>query len=171
MLTRIFGRYSKLRFCDFQRRIMTQNGTTKYELRFSRVHEDAKQPIYSSANAAGMDLSSCEDAVVPAKGKMLVNIGLKLAIPHGYYGRVAPRSGLAVKNFIDVGAGVIDEDYRGELKVLLFNFGENDFHVKKGERVAQLLVEKVLHCELLEIPESELDVTVRGAAGFGSTGV
>ncbi|KAI6204987.1 hypothetical protein M3Y94_00740800 [Aphelenchoides besseyi] len=171
MLTRVFGRCSELRFYEFQRRIMTQNGATKYELRFSRVHEDAKQPIYSSANAAGMDLHSCEDAMVPAKGKMLVGTGLKLAIPHGYYGRVAPRSGLAVKNFIDVGAGVIDEDYRGELKILLFNFGENDFYVKKGERVAQLLIEKVLHCELLEVAESELDVTVRGVGGFGSTGV
>lgn len=89
---------------------------------FARVDENAKIPVYSSSHAAGMDLFACENATVPARGKALVNIGLKTAIPSGYYGRIAPRSGLALKNFIDVGAGVIDEDYRGELKVLLFNF-------------------------------------------------
>lgn len=66
----------------------------------------------------------------------MVSTGISMAIPEGYYGRVAPRSGLAVKNFIDVGAGVIDSDYRGELKVLLFNFSEVDFEVKKGDRIA-----------------------------------
>lgn len=105
-------------------------------------------------------------------------------MPPGYYGRVAPRSGLAVKNFIDVGAGVIDEDYRGEVKVLLFNFSDQDFQVKTGDRIAQLVCEQVLgrnykkfinpifqicRPELKEV--EELDDTQRGHGGFGSTGV
>jgi dUTP pyrophosphatase len=94
-----------------------------------------------------------------------------MAIPTGYYARVAPRSGLAVKNFIDVGAGVIDEDYRGDVKVLLFNFGETDFEVKIGDRIAQLLIEKILHAQIAEVNEKQLTSTVRGSGGFGSTGV
>ena len=86
--------------------------------------------------AVGYDLVSAEDVSVKAKNKYLVSTGLSMAIPEGYYGRVAPRSGLAVKNFIDVGAGVLDPDYRGEVKVLLFNFSEVDFEVKKGDRIA-----------------------------------
>lgn len=96
---------------------------------------------------------------------------MKMAIPAGYYGRVAPRSGLAVKNFIDVGAGVIDEDYRGEVKVLLFNFGEQPFKVSPGDRIAQLLVEPVMQPRLEQVAESALDSTERGEGGFGSTGV
>ena len=83
---------------------------------------------------------------------------------------MAPRSGLAVKNFIDVGAGVIDADYRGEVKVLLFNLDqEKDFAVKEGDRIAQLIIEKYTPTELVE--ETDLDDTARGAGGFGSTGV
>lgn len=77
-----------------------------------------------------------EDCVVKSKDKFLVKTGISIAIPEGFYGRVAPRSGLAVKKFIDVGAGVVDADYRGEVMVLLFNFGKEDFEVKKGERIA-----------------------------------
>lgn len=73
---------------------------------------------------------------VPAKGKALISTGIAMAIPEGNYGRIAPRSGLAAKYFIDVGAGVIDSDYRGEVKVLLFNFGDTDFKVSKGDRIA-----------------------------------
>ena len=87
----------------------------------------------------------------------------------GNYGRIAPRSGLAAKHMIDVGAGVIDSDYRGEVKVLLFNLGEKDFEVNKGDRVAQLIIEKYTITQMTEV--KELDDTVRGAGGFGSTGV
>ena len=91
-----------------------------------------------------------------------------MAIPIGNYGRVAPRSGLAVKNFIDVGAGVIDADYRGEVKVLLFNFSDSDFKVSPGDRIAQLIIEKYTRTEIEEV--DDLDTTVRGEGGFGSTG-
>lgn len=84
-------------------------------------------------------------------------------------GRIAPRSGLAAKNFIDVGAGVIDADYRGPVKVLLFNHGETGFEVKEGDRVAQLVLERIYTPEVEEV--EELEESVRGAGGFGSTGV
>ena len=84
-------------------------------------------------------------------------------------GRIAPRSGLAAKNFIDTGAGVIDADYRGPVKVLLFNHGETDFEVKEGDRIAQLVIERIYTPEVVEV--QELEASVRGAGGFGSTGV
>lgn len=93
---------------------------------------------------------------------------LQISIPEGCYGRVAPRSGLAAKNFIDVGAGVVDADYRGNLCVILFNFGKEDFIVRRGDRIAQLICEKISYPELEEV--ESLDETTRGEGGFGSTG-
>ena len=93
---------------------------------------------------------------------------LQIAVPEGCYGRVAPRSGLAAKKFIDVGAGVIDYDYRGNVGVVLFNFGDEDFKVSKGDRIAQLICEKISYPQLEQC--KTLDVTERGAGGFGSTG-
>ncbi len=86
----------------------------------------------------------------------------------GTDGRVAPRSGLASKHFIDTGAGVIDSDYRGQVKVLLFNHAETDFEVKEGDRVAQLIIERIYTPEVVVV--EELEESVRGAGGFGSTG-
>ena len=94
---------------------------------------------------------------------------LSIACPPNTYARIAPRSGLAVKKFIDVGAGVVDADYRGPVGVVLFNFGEDDFHVKVGDRVAQLILERISMAETKEV--SDLDETQRGEVGFGSTGV
>ena len=97
----------------------------------------ARLPVKGSAFAAGYDLHASEATSVPASGKALVSTGLAFSIPHGNYGRIAPRSGLAVKNFIDVGAGVIDSDYRGEVKVLLFNLSQDaDFTINPGDRIA-----------------------------------
>ena len=112
---------------------------------------------------------SAHDCVVPARGKELVKTDLSIAIPLGTYARVAPRSGLAWKKFIDVGAGVVDYDYRGNVGVILFNHGDEDFEVKKGDRVAQLILEQILTPEVVEC--DDLDDTARGAGGFGSTGV
>jgi dUTP pyrophosphatase len=105
--------------------------------------------MLGSVNAAGYDMFASEPTTIPAHGKKLVSTGVSMAIPVGNYGRIAPRSGLACKNFIDVGAGVIDADYRGELKVLLFNFGETDFQVAEGDRIAQLIIEKYTQTELV----------------------
>ena len=108
----------------------------KILLKIKKLVPYAELPYKGSALAAGYDLVSSEDISVKSKTRQLVSTGISMAIPGGYYGRVAPRSGLAVKNFIDVGAGVIDSDYRGEVKVLLFNFSDIDFEIKKGDRIA-----------------------------------
>ncbi|RWS01421.1 deoxyuridine 5' [Dinothrombium tinctorium] len=138
-------------------------------LKFKKLTENAFTPTKGSKSAAGFDLHSAYDYVIKAKGKEMVKTDLQVMIPEGCYGRVAPRSGLAWKSFIDVGAGVIDSDYRGNLCVILFNFGDSDFKVNKGDRIAQLI------CERIELPEleevKEIEETVRGENGFGSTGV
>lgn len=113
-------------------------------------------------------IHSAYDYTVPAHGKEMVKTDLQVEIPDGCYGRVAPRSGLAVKNFIDVGAGVIDQDYRGNVGVVLFNHSETSFDIKKGDRIAQLICEQITHPELVEV--DSLTETERGAGGFGSTG-
>jgi dUTP pyrophosphatase len=130
---------------------------------------DAILPTRGSDGSVGYDLYSVVDTVVPSQaGNALVGTGIALSIPPGCYGRVAPRSGLAVKHCIQVGAGVIDPDYTGEVKVVLFNHGDKDFEVKKGDRIAQLVLEK---CDTPIIKEiGLLDETLRGSDGFGSTG-
>ena len=127
-------------------------------------------PSKGSEFAAGYDMYALKAAIVPAKGKALIQTGIAMAIPEGNYGRIAPRSGLAAKHMIDVGAGVIDADYRGEVRILLFNLGETDFEVKAEDRIAQLIIEKYTPTTLVEV-EGKLEETVRGSGGFGSTGV
>ena len=105
---------------------------------------------------------------IPARGKGLVKTDIQIKVPHGTYGRIAPRSGLSLKNHIDIGAGVVDEDYRGNVGVVMFNHAETEFVVKKGDRIAQLVCEKIAYPEI-EVMES-LDNTERGEGGFGSTG-
>ena len=131
---------------------------------------DAIIPTRGSDGAVGYDLYSSEDATVPCQaGRALVGTGIALSIPDGLYGRVAPRSGLAVKHCINVGAGVIDPDYTGEVKVVLFNHGTEDFEIKKGDRIAQLVLER---CETPPIEEINIvEDTERGSGGFGSTGL
>lgn len=137
-------------------------------LLFKRLHAEAKLPTRGSARAAGLDLCSVERLTIPSGGRAAVRTGLAVAIPVGFYGRVAPRSGLAVRQGVDVLAGVIDSDYRGEILCALVNLGEEPFEVEPGARVAQLVVEAIA------LPRAEwaedLDETERGAGGFGSTG-
>lgn len=137
-------------------------------LRFAKLTPNAFSPTHGSKFAAGHDLYSAYDYAIPPKGKQLCFTDIQIACPEGCYGRVAPRSGLANKHFIDVGAGVIDQDYRGNVGVILFNFGSEQFHVKKGDRIAQLILERIYIPELEEL--QSLDETERGAGGFGSTG-
>ncbi|XP_004396582.1 PREDICTED: deoxyuridine 5'-triphosphate nucleotidohydrolase, mitochondrial isoform X2 [Odobenus rosmarus divergens] len=137
-------------------------------LRFVRLSEHATAPTKGSARAAGYDLYSAYDYTLPPMEKALVKTDIQVALPSGCYGRVAPRSGLAAKHFIDVGAGVIDEDYRGNVGVVLFNFGKEKFQVKKGDRIAQLICERIFYPEIEEV--QVLDDTERGSGGFGSTG-
>lgn len=140
-----------------------------HPLMVKKLSLNAQLPERASSKAAGYDLFSAEDKIIPANGRAVVATDLSIALPPNTYGRVAPRSGLAVKHFIDVGAGVIDEDYRGPLGVVLFNFSDNEFQIKKGDRIAQLLIECIKTPPVLEV--ESLDNTERGQSGFGSTGM
>jgi len=137
-------------------------------LRFAKLSENAFTPTRGSSLAAGYDLYSAYEYTVPAGGKTVALTDIQIALPDGCYGRVAPRSGLAAKFFIDVGAGVIDQDYRGNVGVVLFNFGQEPFKVSKGDRIAQLILERIYIPDLQEV--KNLDETDRGEGGFGSTG-
>ena len=136
-------------------------------IKFLRLHQDAKLPTRGSEHAAGLDLYSVETVSIAPGKRAGVKIGVSVAIPVGYYGRVAPRSGLAMERGIDVMAGVIDSDYRGEIVCVLVNLGEEPVQLGRGTRVAQLIVEAIITPE----PEwvDELENTGRGSAGFGST--
>jgi len=139
------------------------------ELFVKKLSPTAILPVRGSSRSAGYDLSSAHDVTIPAHGKGIAKTDLAIALPSGTYGRIAPRSGLAWKKHIDVGAGVIDEDYRGNVGVVLFNHAKDDLHIKAGDRVAQLILEKIAIAQVKEV--KELDDTARGAGGFGSTGV
>lgn len=137
-------------------------------LRVKRLHSDAQLPVRGSPGAAGYDLTSMEAVVVLPGKRAVVATGVSVELPPGVYGRVAPRSGLAVKHGIQVGAGVIDPDYRGELKVVLFNHDMNPYVIKPGYRIAQLVLERYEAPGVEEVFEST--ETQRGEGGFGSTG-
>ena len=140
-------------------------------VRFERIHPDAILPAYAHPSDAGMDLKSVEDLVIKPFERALVHTGLKMELPPMYEAQVRPRSGLALKNGITVlnTPGTIDSGYRGEIGVILANFGKEDFAVKKGDRIAQLVFAPVTQPEVVEI--DAVGVSDRGEGGFGSTGV
>lgn len=137
-------------------------------LEFMRLHPQAKLPTRGSKYSAGLDLYSIESLLIAARARVTVRTGLSVAIPRGFYGRVAPRSGLAVKHGLDVLAGVIDSDYRGEIICALINHGDDPLEIEAGMRIAQLIIESI------ETPtptwSEDLSETKRGSGGFGSTG-
>jgi dUTP pyrophosphatase len=142
-------------------------------IRFVRTDPEARVPAYMSAGAAGLDLCACLPGGRRTLGpgeRVLVGTGLALAIPAGYESQVRPRSGLALKHGVTVlnSPGTIDSDYRGEVKVLLVNHGQEPFVIEAGERIAQLVVAPVVQAQLVEV--DALDDTARGAGGYGSTG-
>lgn len=137
-------------------------------LRFVKQTDKALSPVKGSAKAAGFDLRSAYDATVPARGNALIKTDLQIELPPGCYGRIAPRSGLALKHQIDVGAGIVDEDYRGNVGVVLFNHSDQPFNISHGDRIAQLICQRIYYPELQKV--KELDKTERGTGGFGSTG-
>ncbi|GMN02039.1 dUTP diphosphatase [Erythrobacter sp. MTPC3] len=132
--------------------------------------EGLSLPAYATGGAAGMDVVSAEDVTIAPGARHAVATGLSMAIPQGYEIQVRPRSGLAFKHGITVPntPGTIDSDYRGELKVLLINHGTDAFVIARGDRVAQLVLAPVVHASWHEV--DELDETMRGDGGFGSTG-
>ena len=125
-------------------------------------------PQYAHAGDAGADITASEKITIPPRERSLVSTGVRLEIPEGCVGLIWPRSGLAVKKGIDCGAGVIDSHYRGEIKVLLFNHSDTEFQIEPGDRIAQILIQKVERVEFL--PADQLNETARKDAGFGSTG-
>lgn len=153
-----------------------------------RLHPDAVLPAYQTEGAAGMDL--CADGKeatteswrreshdwtslsIHPQEAWLLSTGIALAIPPGYEGQIRPRSGLAAKHGITVlnSPGTIDADYRGEVKVLLINLGQEAVTIQAGDRIAQLVIAPVARAALVDVGDSELSDTVRGVAGFGSTG-
>lgn len=137
-------------------------------LEFQRLDDRAVLPTRGSSAAAGLDLYSVEDLVLGPNVRVLARTGVSVAIPEGFYGRVAPRSGLAVKHGLDVMAGVIDADYRGELKCLLHNGGEETISIPAGSKICQLIIEKIITPKA--VWSDQLTATARGTGGFGSTG-
>ena len=127
-------------------------------------------PAYATEGAAGMDVLAAVDVVLAPGGRHAVATGLSLAIPAGFEVQVRPRSGLALKHGISLpnAPGTIDSDYRGELKIILINHGSDDFAVRRGDRIAQLVLAPVTRASWLEV--DDLDETARGEGGFGSTG-
>jgi dUTP pyrophosphatase len=155
-------------------KVLSQNSTMQpakaplSTLNFKRLDPRAVLPTRGSATAAGLDLYSIHDIQIKPHQRILARTGLAVAIPHGFYGRVAPRSGLAVKNGLDVLAGVIDSDYRGEICCALLNTGDESIELSQGSRLCQLIIEHII----TPTPNwsDELEETPRGDGGFGSTG-
>jgi len=125
-------------------------------------------PEYSSTGAAGADLRASEAVTIAAGDRAAVPTAIRLQIPPGHVGLVWPRSGLAVRHGIDTLAGVIDSDYRGEVRVVLVNHGDEPFRIERGDRIAQLLVQRVERAAFVAVPS--IEETDRGGGGFGSTG-
>lgn len=139
-------------------------------LAVKRLHADAVLPSYAHRGDAGLDLSTVEDVVLGPGERAAVPTGLAMAIPEGWVGLVHPRSGLARRHGVTVtnAPGTIDAGYRGEVQVLLVNLGQERVELAAGERIAQLLLQRVGHADVVEV--HELEDTARGDGGFGSTG-
>lgn len=145
----------------------------KINVKVEKINKEAQLPCYMSKHASGMDLCACLDKKVKLKHMevALIPTGIRMSIPAGYEIQVRPRSGLAFKYGISVlnTPGTIDADYRGEIKVILINFGKKVFVVNPNDRIAQLVLAKVERAEIKTV--KSLDETKRGSGGFGHTGV
>ena len=135
------------------------------------VGKGGKVPRYATEGAAGLDLCSAEDIFLDPMERRRVGTGIRVAIPCGYEGQVRPRSGLALRLGLGMvnSVGTIDSDYRGEIGIILINFGSNRIEIGKGERIAQLVVCPVARADMIEVDEIPFD-SERGEGGFGSTG-
>lgn len=138
-------------------------------LRVQFLSSNARMPRRASPRSAGFDLSSAANTIVPSGGRVVIKTDLRIACPEGTYARIASRSGLAVKHHVDCVAGVVDADYRGNVCVVLCNSGDEDYEVRIGDRIAQLILEQI--CMAQAVSVEELPHTARGVSGFGSTGV
>ena len=141
----------------------------KIKIKIKKVNPDAIIPNYAHSGDAGMDIYSCEDCSINPKERFLVSTGLSIELPEGYVSFIKDKSGIAYKKGITTMAGVIEYTYRGEYKVLLFNTSDEVYTIKKGEKIAQLVILPVTTAEIEEV--SELSDTPRGEGSFGSTGL
>ena len=132
------------------------------------LHEDAKLPSRGSDESAGLDLHTIESVIIPPKHRALLSTGIAMSMPKGYVGLIWPRSKLAAKMGIDVLAGVVDSDYRGEIMISLLNTGFNSVEIKSGDKVAQMIIQKHYSDMQINIVD-DLDNTMRGKAGVNST--
>ena len=137
-------------------------------LSFEKLDPNAVLPTRGSQSAAGLDLYSIEAITLNPNERRVIRTGLAVAIPEGYYGRVAPRSGLAIQKGVDVLAGVIDADYRGEIGCLLHNVGAERIDLPAQSKICQLIIEKII--TPAAVWANRLSETGRGSGGFGSTG-
>lgn len=144
------------------------HGQNPPKLYIIREHDEIFIPTRATAKSAGLDLYSPITDTIPARGKLLIDTQLKLYLPQGTYGRIAPKSGLANHYFIDVGAGVVDMDYQGNIYVLLYNHSDIPYIVQKGEAIAQLILENISYPVIEEVT-SFPTMTRRGARGMGAT--
>jgi dUTP pyrophosphatase len=135
--------------------------------------KDMKLPHYATPHSAGMDLMAAidQDLILKWNQRILVPTGISIALPDGYEAQIRPRSGLAFKNGITIinTPGTIDADYRGEIGVVLINLGNEDFTISRGMRIAQMIIAPYIQAKFNEV--EDLDSTIRGKGGFGSTGV
>lgn len=140
------------------------------ELLVKRINEEAILPFYAHKGDAGLDLFSVEEVLIKPMERKLVSTGIKIQLPPNMEGQVRPRSGLALNHGITLlnSPGTIDEGYRGEIKVIMINFGQEDFLIKKGMKIAQMVIKSVEQVSIKEVVE--LKDTERGERGFGSTG-
>lgn len=159
---------SKLREFSNDNLALSQH-MTKPTLYVRRIHPAAKLPSFQSPEAAGMDLFAIQHVDLPQNQWVKMKTGIEVACPPGTYGRIAPRSSLALRSGISILAGVIDPDYRGELQVVLFNPSQEKLCIQPGDRIAQLILEYICVPRIVET--QTLQATTRGAGGFGSTGM
>jgi len=138
------------------------------QLQIKKLHPDAKLPSFAHATDAGMDLCTAEDFILEPGEQKNIGTGLAIVFPPGYAGLIWGKSGISNKRHLKVTGGVFDADYRGEYLIGLFNFGKESQSFSAGDKIAQLLIQKVEHPEIIEV--QELNDTVRGAGRYGSTG-
>jgi dUTP pyrophosphatase len=137
-------------------------------LRFKKLDDRAKLPSRGSSSSAGLDITSIEEITLRPNERLVARTGLAVAIPKGYYGRLAPRSGLASKLGLDILAGVVDADYRGEIGCIVYNTSNEIVHLPAQTKICQLIIEKIITPAAAW--SDDLSETDRGAGGFGSTG-
>ena len=138
------------------------------EIKIKKLHPSAVLPTYAHHGDAGFDLFAVEGVTIPVGARVLVGTGIAMEIPDGYAGLAWDKSGLSNNHGLKTLGGVMDAGYRGEIKVGVINLGENDYTIEAGHKIAQVIIQKVEHVEIIEV--NELSDTARGHGGFGSTG-